>query len=177
MTAVFFDIVDMHFVDEAVLTFCGHLRLGRVCFVGPNVVLIQSVEHRLQASLNLRIIVTGTEARQQELQHEGRDVGTFLDSVQQILANYLAVERRCELLIQVIHDLHRVVCFQLNLAVDGISLRVQSLHLEFALELHLHFQSDLHLLTCLEGQRTRCRVYSTTSLRLTHNLALAVVRF
>ena len=66
--------------------------LRRVGFVGAHVVLLQGREHRLHAGLDLRRIIAGAIAGEQELQHEGRDVRALLDPVQEVLAHDLAIE-------------------------------------------------------------------------------------
>ncbi|MCY1395939.1 hypothetical protein D9M71_108980 [compost metagenome] len=103
VTAILLDVVDVHLVDEAMLTFGSHLRLGGVRLVGAHVVLIEGVEHGLHTSLDLCRVIAGTVTGQEELQHESRHVGALLDPMQQILAHYLTVERRRESLIQGIH--------------------------------------------------------------------------
>jgi hypothetical protein len=43
MTSVFFDIIDVDFVDESILTLGSHFGLGRVGLVGTNVVVTKRV--------------------------------------------------------------------------------------------------------------------------------------
>jgi hypothetical protein len=96
------DIADMHLVDETMLALGRHLRLRRVRLVGFDVVVLQAGQHRFHARVHFRLIVAGAKPGQQELQDEGRDVGAFLDSMQQILAQHLAVELFQQLDVQII---------------------------------------------------------------------------
>ena len=97
MPLFLFDVAHMHLVDELVLALHRHARLSRVGLVRADVVLLQGREDGLHARLDLRRVVAGAIACEQELQDEGRDVGALLDPVQEVLADDLAVERRVQL--------------------------------------------------------------------------------
>ena len=86
MPAVLLDVIDVHLVDETMLALSGYLGLRRIGLVRPHVIFLQRRQHRLHASIHLCLVIAGAVLGKQELQDERRDVGAFLDSMQQVLA-------------------------------------------------------------------------------------------
>ncbi|MNQ98745.1 hypothetical protein D3C85_1144500 [compost metagenome] len=94
VTLLFLDIAHVNLVDEPVFALSGNLGLSGIGFIRANVILLQGRQHCLHTGIHLRLIITGAILSEQKLQDERRDVGAFLDPMQQILAQHFPVESR-----------------------------------------------------------------------------------
>lgn len=69
----------MHFVDEAMLTLGSHAGLRSIGLIGANVVVLQSVQHRLHARIDFGLFIAGAKPCQEKFQDESWYVRSLLD--------------------------------------------------------------------------------------------------
>ena len=74
-------------VDETLPAVAVHADLGAISLIRPNEAPLERLQDDLQAFLDFPDIVRGAIAGEQELQDEGRYVGTLLHSLEEILAD------------------------------------------------------------------------------------------
>ena len=95
------EVFDVDLVDEGVLALLLHQHLGLVALVRPDIVLLDGLQHRGHAFLDLARVIAGAVPRQQELEHERGHVGPFLDVEKQVLADDLAQKYLVEFAVQI----------------------------------------------------------------------------
>src|SRR5579862_3511624 len=81
----------------------GDSGLGGIGLVGADIVVLKGRQNGLHTGIDLGRIVAGTVTREEKLQDESRHVGAFLDPVEQVLADHLAVKDVVEFLVELIH--------------------------------------------------------------------------